>query len=65
MRVGSKHRGPPSDSDDRHEIDILPGLQVTLRYLLTYNGHYSRIILFILHHHSRLHAAMQLIVEKS
>jgi hypothetical protein len=35
----SKTSRTPSESDDRHEIEILPGLQVTLRYLLTYNGH--------------------------
>jgi hypothetical protein len=43
-RICSKHRGSHSESDDCHEIEILPGLQVTLRYLLTMDtlsSHYS------------------------
>jgi len=64
----SKHRGSPSDSDDRYEIAFLPGLQVTFTlYTEQWTTTYTSLPFFIitLHHTSCLLAAMLLIVGKS
>lgn len=55
---------PPPNSDDHYENEILPGLQVTLT-LFTYNGHYPRTTVFILHYHLHLITVVHHIAGKS